>query len=173
MRFTIRRAEIADAASIARVHVASWRSTYGGIVPQAYLDSLEETVFASRWQQWLGEQKVTTLVAGDDVAVFGFISGGLNREPDPSDVYDGELYAVYLLEEYQRSGIGRAMVQALAAILRDEGRKGMMVWLLEANSAAGFYRRLGAVDVASREIEIGGARLAEIALGWLDLRALL
>jgi hypothetical protein len=38
----IRRAEPRDAAGIAHVHVASWRTTYRGIVPDSYLDALDE-----------------------------------------------------------------------------------------------------------------------------------
>jgi hypothetical protein len=41
MEFEVRRAVSGDAASIARVHVESWRSTYAGIVPEAYLRSLD------------------------------------------------------------------------------------------------------------------------------------
>lgn len=173
MRFTIRRAELSDAESIARVHVASWRTTYPGIVPQAYLDSLDEAVFAGRWRQGMSENNLPILLAEDEGGVFGFITGGPNREPEHGDRYDGELYAVYLLQRYQGGGIGRELVRRLAALLRDEGRKGMMVWLLRENPAAGFYRHLGAGDVAAREIEIGGAKLAEIALGWPNLRVLL
>ncbi len=172
MGFTIRAAKPWDAASIARVHVASWRSTYGGLVPDTHLDSLDEAAFTSRWQQWIGEEKVPILVAEDESGVFGFISGGPNRGPDSSNIYDGELYAVYLLQSHQCRGVGRALVRQLAAILRDGGYRGMLVWLLEANPAAGFYRRLGAAAVTSRAIEIGGATMAEIALGWPDLGVL-
>lgn len=169
----IRRAELQDAPHIARVHVASWRNTYAGIVPQAYLDMLDETVFTARWQEWIGEDKVPILIAEDDQGIFGFISGGPNREVALSDIYDGELYAIYLLPSHQRHGAGRALIRELAGILLDSGYRGMMVWLLEANPASRFYRRLGAVDVSSRSIEIGGAKLAEIALGWPDAGTLL
>jgi hypothetical protein len=36
----IRRASQSDARAIAEVHVASWRETYRGIVPDAFLDAL-------------------------------------------------------------------------------------------------------------------------------------
>lgn len=172
MRFTVRPATPSDALSIARVHVTSWRSTYGGIVPEAYLDSLEESAFTSRWEQWIHENKVPILAAEDDLGVFGFISGGPNREPEMNGIYGGELYAIYLLQNYQGRGVGRALVRALTAVLRDRGHRGMLVWLLEANPAAGFYRHLGAISVSSRSIEIGGAVLSEIALGWPDIDVL-
>lgn len=172
MPFTLRPARIADAPSIAHVHVASWRTTYRGIVPQSYLDSLDEAAFTSRWSQAIGENQAPALVAEQDSAIFGFVCGGPNRDPGLTARYDAELYAIYLLHSHQRQGAGRALVQALAAILRDSGHRAMLVWLLQANPAAGFYRRLGAVDASSRSIEIGGATLAEIALGWPGLNTL-
>ena len=36
----LRRANINDAAAIAKVHVDTWKSTYKGIVPDDYLSSL-------------------------------------------------------------------------------------------------------------------------------------
>ena len=36
----IRRARPVDAAAIAAVHVAAWRSTYPGILPDAFLANL-------------------------------------------------------------------------------------------------------------------------------------
>ena len=43
--FTIRCADLADAAGIAAVQVASWRTTYHGIVAQEYIDRLSVAVF--------------------------------------------------------------------------------------------------------------------------------
>lgn len=36
----IRKAAVEDAAAIAKVHVDSWRTTYKGIMPSDYLNSL-------------------------------------------------------------------------------------------------------------------------------------
>ena len=45
----VRQAEIGDAAAIARVHVASWRTTYRGLLPDEFLDSLDEGRYTERW----------------------------------------------------------------------------------------------------------------------------
>jgi hypothetical protein len=42
----IRLATVEDARGIAEAHVASWRATYPGIVPQHYIDSLKVEEFA-------------------------------------------------------------------------------------------------------------------------------
>jgi hypothetical protein len=39
-KMVIRKADIKDIPGIAKVHVDSWRTTYKGIVPETFLDSL-------------------------------------------------------------------------------------------------------------------------------------
>jgi ribosomal protein S18 acetylase RimI-like enzyme len=166
MDVTIRRGTIGDAAAIASVHVSSWRSTYAGIVPDAYLASLNVEERAQNWEKHLAAQKAIFLVAEDEAGIFGFACGGKLR--DELAGYDAELYAIYLLSERQRRGTGRSLTRSLADALRDEGFKSMVVWVLERNPAVAFYRRLGAVQIAQKTIEIGGAPLEELAFGWPD-----
>jgi hypothetical protein len=49
----------------------------------------------------------------------------------------------------------------------------MAVWALEANPAVQFYKRLGAVPLARKFINIGGKDLPDLALGWPSLDPLL
>ena len=166
----IRRAALADAASIARVHVASWRAAYAGIVSQAHLDSLDEAQFTERWQNWITtETSATFYVAEVCGALCGFASAGPIRKPIA--FYDGELYAIYLLPEMQRRGIGRALFASVAAALTSRELKHMLVWTLRDNPSTGFYKRLGG-DIVSEDVyEIGGEKLAGVAYGWADIGA--
>jgi hypothetical protein len=45
----IRRARPADAPAIARVRIDSWRSTYRGIMPDAYLDGMQVEASTALW----------------------------------------------------------------------------------------------------------------------------
>jgi ribosomal protein S18 acetylase RimI-like enzyme len=170
MEFTIRRAKIDDAGAIAHVHVESWRSTYVQIVPNAYLASLNAEARSPFWQKQIEAGLSLTFVAESESGVVGFASAGRLREVTGS--YDAELYAIYLLREFQRSGAGRALVRTVVDSLRAEGFKGMAVWVLERNPAVSFYKKLGGIQVAAKSIEIGGVSLEEVALGWPDLDAL-
>lgn len=58
----------------------------------------------------------------DGRGVVGFISGGPERTGDPA--YAGEVYAVYILGQYQRQGIGRQLVVTLVNQLLREGMTG-------------------------------------------------
>jgi L-amino acid N-acyltransferase YncA len=170
MSFHIRPATPADAASIAHIHVAGWKTTYPGIVPQAALDALNEDDRRQFWQQQLEAANFPIFVAESDPGIFGFLAGGPIRKP--IEEYDGELYAIYLLQNQQRQGAGQALLRQLAQTLQEKGHRAMLAWVLEANPAAGFYQRLGALPVTRQTIEIGGATLLEIALGWPSLEIL-
>ena len=166
---TIRPANTSDAAHIAHVHVASWQTTYAGIVPGEYLAALDETEREVDWKDWLARD-ILAYAAELDGKIVGFISGGAIREP--IEDYDAELYALYLLKSAQGQGIGTRLLQQLAIALLRTGRRSMMVWVLEQNPATHFYARTGASSLTSKNIEIGGATLVEIAYGWPDVRLL-
>ena len=165
----IRAAAGQDAGAIAHVHVESWRTTYAGIVPEAYLASLKEAEREASWQEWL-TLDVDVFVAEDDGDVVGFVSGGATREP--VEEFDAELFAIYLLRDAQRRGIGMALLRRLAGSLKARGFRSMMAWVLEDNSSGGFYSRSGGVRVASKEMEVGGVMLPVVAYRWKDLEAI-
>ena len=165
----IRSATQDDAPAIAHVHVQSWRTTYAGIVPDEYLCSLDEADRAQRWRDWM-TRDVEVLVAEVDARVIGFISGGPIREPVGN--CDAELYAIYLLECTQRSRIGTALLLHLADALSRRGFASMAVWVLDKNPSQRFYAKLGATCAASKEIEIGGLQLTEVAYTWPDIAAI-
>jgi GNAT superfamily N-acetyltransferase len=91
---------------------------------------------------------------------------------EPIAAYDAELYAIYLLQREQKKGVGKMLVRELAAALRTRDFKSLIVWVLARNLAVGFYSHLGGSQVAEQQIEIGGARLTELAFGWPSLDAL-
>jgi len=103
-----------------------------------------------------------------DAGVIGYITGGKERTGDPD--FPGEIYAVYILPQHQRNGIGRSLVNAWAKTLRQAGINAGLVWALAENiPAVEFYQRLGARPVREQMIEIGGVSLKETAFGWSDL----
>ncbi len=162
---TIRPATAADAPAIAHIHVATWQATYRGIVSHAYLASLNEADFATRWTEWLkGDPSILISVAEQGTDLIGFASGGPIRKPVPN--YDAELYAIYILPKAHRTGLGRRLVTGIADHLRNQGHTRMLVWVLRDNPAATFYQHLGAALVTEDTVEIAGSQLPELAFGW-------
>jgi len=166
----IREAKAVDAVSIGRVVVDTWHTTYTGIVPQNYLDSLSYEKVTSVWHSRIMDTNKIwpgwfIYVAEDvDGKVVGFAGGG------PSQGYDlpfsGELGFIYLLKSYQRQGTGRQLAMTVALRLKKQGHKSMLVWVFTANPCRVFYEVLGGRAVAKRVIDRYGGSLAETAYGW-------
>ncbi len=163
----VRPAVLDDAAAIARVHVASWRTTYRGLLPDDFLMSLSEEHYTERWTRVIGEGSSRVFVTEEDGEIVGFASCGRERAGENS--FAGELYAIYVLDSAQRHGHGRELVRAAASALKDLKLIDMIVWVLRENAAARrFYERLGGIYVRSQPITIGSATLEEVSYGWRD-----
>ena len=100
--------------------------------------------------------------------IVGFANAGPEREGDR--IYRGELYAIYILEEYQRIGLGRRLFSSVTRRLLADGFNSMLLWVLEDNRPAiRFYESLGgeqvdrqspSVGLTSWKCRMGGGRLA-------------
>ncbi|MFK9090879.1 N-acetyltransferase family protein [Bacillus salipaludis] len=167
----IRKAVLADAKEIAKVHVDSWRTTYAGIVPEEYLNSLS---YESREQLWKSSiPKGGVYIARNlEGQIIGFISGGKERTGKYSD-YIGELYAIYILKEYQSKGLGRFLIKPLIEELLLQNISTMLVLVLEDNSSRFFYEALGAEKIDTIEVEFAGKKVKELVYGWSDIRKVL
>jgi GNAT superfamily N-acetyltransferase len=171
LRVPIRLARIDDASGIAHVQVETWRSAYSGIIANEYLASLPKDDRTLRWTEILKETKQATFVAEVGRAeIVGFVNGGPEREG--RDDYRGELYAIYVLPQWQQHGVGRNLTEALAHWLNKSGFDTMMVRVLSLNPFRRFYESLGGKLIGKRKVTIGMQTLEEAAYGWDDIRTL-
>jgi ribosomal protein S18 acetylase RimI-like enzyme len=162
-----------DAAELARVHVQSWRETYAGILPRAALDRMSAAVHARRFRYELtgAQPGQATLIAEDVSGAVGYAAGAVLRGDGRGA--DAEVFTLYVLREAQGVGVGRALLKAQARVLRAEGAKSLMLFVLTRNERArGFYERMGGeafAEVASRG---WGEGLTETAYRWSDIARL-
>lgn len=164
----VREAKPQDAGRISRVRVDTWRTTYAGIVPDAYLNDLSYEEKERFFKQLIEEKNESFFIAekapGD---IIGFASCGPERDGDP--IYKGEMYAICVLQAYQHRGVGRQLTEAVVDRLMHNGFSSMLVWVLADNKYHRFYERLGGQKVASRKYDIGGISLDLVAYGWPDI----
>jgi ribosomal protein S18 acetylase RimI-like enzyme len=164
----VRPATLDDAAAIARVHVASWRTTYRGLLPDDFLASLSEEHYTERWTRVIGEGSSRVFVVEEAGEIVGFASCGRERAGESS--FAGELYAIYVLDSAQGHGHGGELVRAAAGALKEMKFMDMIVWVLRDNAAARrFYERLGGTYVRAQPITIGATTLEEVSYGWRNL----
>jgi len=160
----IRKATNADAEKIAYVHVKSWQSTYQGILPQNVLDNLS---YEQRAKQCANNMKNENVYVAEDSVegIVGFSTGGRERT-GKYPYYTGELYAIYILEEFQRQGVGKELLKPVLDDLRIEDVSSMLVWVLEHNPAEEFYKTLGGTYLDKMDINMAGKTYQELAYGW-------
>lgn len=174
----IRVATLDDANALAGMHVASWRETYTGLLPDKLLSSLSVEARAAVWvkimQEPVTEYSTVVYLAEHAGSIVGFGSCGAQRtESLRGKGYDGEISAIYVLREFQKRSIGRHLFSAMTSDLKRRAFNAAALWVLRDNlSARRFYERYGAEVVAEREDLRDGAVLLELAYGWLDLRDL-
>jgi GNAT superfamily N-acetyltransferase len=174
MPINIRKAVPSDSPGIARVHVASWRTSYKGLMSEEFLQNLSVERREQAWHVVLTtpEHPAFLYVAEDEGGeIIGFVSGRPERENDTR--YTGEVGAIYLLKQAQGQGTGRRLMQAAGRELVQRGHTAMLLWVLKDNIAARkFYEALGGKYLREKPIEIGNETLLEVAYGWDDLSTL-
>jgi ribosomal protein S18 acetylase RimI-like enzyme len=165
----VRPAREADAASLARVQVASWRCGYAGIVPDVLLAELTgdeaAAVWRDRWREAItnpptGRHRV--LVAVEQArarAVVGFVSAGPATDADRWPGTDGELYELRVAPGQTGHGHGSRLLHAAADTLVQDGFRTVAMWVLTADSALRrFLESAGwAADGARGELDVGAA----------------
>ncbi len=165
----IRKAMLADAKGIAKVHVDSWRTTYSGIVPDEFLQQLSYESRENMWKRGIPNGHIF-VAENEKGEIFGFACGGKERSGN-YEYYQGELYAIYILKEYQGQGLGKKLIVPVVKQLLDKNINTMLVLVLEENKSCLFYEALGARKLDKVEDEIGGKTLIEAVYGWDNLKA--
>ncbi|WP_459501219.1 N-acetyltransferase family protein [Bacillus sp. C1] len=168
MQIEIRKARKADIKGIVRVHVDSWRTTYKGIVSD---DVLDNVTYAAREKQremifqQATAQQYTYVAENADGTIIGFIDGG----PERTGKYDcdGELYAIYLLEEYQRYKVGQRLFQTLVSEFIKNDIRSILVWVISNNPSTGFYEKFSPERVDTKFLE--RLHVQETAYRWRDI----
>jgi ribosomal protein S18 acetylase RimI-like enzyme len=83
------------------------------------------------------------------------------------------VYAIYLLAEHQRRGIGRALMLSTVEHLVRDGFNTMLIWVAAENPSRGFYEALGGTQYTDKSESFGGKVIREISYRWDDLATLL
>jgi ribosomal protein S18 acetylase RimI-like enzyme len=183
---TIRRARSADAPAIGAVHVAAWRSTYPGMLPDGYLAHMSVTRQAAHYdsaiRNGLGVHVATASgldldpgpgSAGRPARVVGFVTAGPARELAAGPrLGDGEIETLYVLDDWRDRGLGRRLMRAAVTHLAAAGCRSAFVWVLRENPSRWFYERLGGRAAAQSTVRVGGTELIQTAYVWAPIEKL-
>ena len=167
-RVSIREATIADCSAVAKVHVQSWKESFAGIVPQIFLDKMSAEKRAKAFEAGFAAPFYRMYVAeAPRRGIVGFADFGAPRET--IDAYDGELYAIYLLPEFHRKGVGERLFKRGVEFLKGHGSNSMYLLALEVSPYRAFYEKMGGQLAGKKGVEIEGATYDELIYGWETL----
>jgi ribosomal protein S18 acetylase RimI-like enzyme len=158
----VRIATVEDAEGFAKVHIDTWRECYKGIVPDAYLESLDLPQRTKGWKYILSSTDQLCSVVESHQTVIGWVTCGVNRDRNESDIY--EIYGIYVLPQYWGSDAGESLFRAAIERLDDLKPRSITLWVLKENVRAQcFYKKHGfSTDGAKKVIDIGGKELEEV-----------
>jgi len=150
--FKLRRARLEDVRAIRQVATETWHVTYARtvqssnrerVLSQSYSDnSLKQAMRRADKDSWFWV--VEPSEDSPDPAIIGFAEVILREEAHP----DAELTRIYVLPQWQRYGVGRALVKAVLKTLRqlDPDLRPPRLWLsVQAHNQAAitFYEQRG------------------------------
>ena len=154
----IREATAADIDMLARLHVAAWRESYPGLLPEAEIAARTEDVRRAQWTRAFSTGRSRIWVAPD----LGFAQAGSQRDDDMRQRgYPQELYALYVLRAGHGTGIGAALFNAVRS------PRPMTALVIDGNArACRFYEKQGGRLILTRMDAVGESPTRERAYGW-------
>ena len=129
---TVRPATPEDAEAFAACHLACWREAYGGLWGADRFDGMDVARLASRRRKEIESGGADHYLVEEDGEVIAIAIAGPTRDEDPQT--DRELYAIYVRESHQGTGLADDLM--LAAI----GDGPATLWTYRDNArASAFY----------------------------------
>jgi ribosomal protein S18 acetylase RimI-like enzyme len=179
---SLRKARVADAIAIGAVHVAAWRNTYPGILPDSFLANLSVSRQAAHYDAAIrgGTGVVVATASGTDVPlasgprIIGFATAGRARHAEVAGrrLAEGEVETLYVLDDWRDRGVGRRLMRAAAGHLVEIGCNSAFLWVLRDNPSRWFYARLGGRQAAESTIQVGGSPVVQTAYVWEPIEKL-
>lgn len=167
--FVVFPAAPGDAGALGQVYVQAWRETYPGMLSQTYLDGMSAAVHARRfWRQLARPSGRDVLLAAEDRrGLVGYAAGSVGADGA------AEIHTLYLIRRAQGCGLGRRLMTDAVRVLKAQGAKSLVIWVLTDNiPARRFYERLGGRAVAQKVDKGPGGDTRQTAYAWSDLEAL-
>jgi GNAT superfamily N-acetyltransferase len=158
-RIVITDASFEDLPHLVSLDLATWRAAYEGILTE---EELNVPTYNVRERQWRREFRIQDkewfcVVVKDDSELVGFAVGRTSQYSK----FEGELHKIYLLKEYQRSGLGSTL---FGLVVRHFLRREMYSMWVHSDTRIPSGRFFEAMGGERLEPESGN-------YGWRDLEA--
>ena len=172
-KFLVRNAKPEDAYWIAFVNAHTWYTTYKWLISEKILktriDSINERT--ERTCESIENGKIYLVVEDIEInKIVWMLSYGHSRNENYPN--SGEIVAIYVLQEYQKLGIGKKLFFAWIKELIKLWYNDMIINVLEWNNAINFYKKYGGIVVGERYDQFGKEMLKEFVLFFEDIKSI-
>lgn len=169
-----RLARKADAGAIATLHAESWRRSYRGMLPDAFLDREVFEDRATLWHKRFSEPdeqlETFTILAEQGGELVGFSHSIADEDPEWGTLLDN----LHVRHDVKRLGVGTRLVAETAAWLEARpSASPLYLWVLEDNAPAiRFYDSLGGEMAGRGTSPEGGGSAPSLRYWWPELSRL-
>ena len=104
-----------------------WRQTYKNIIDQEFLDNISVERRKLGRANWFSQPNKFSIIALYQGKIIGFCDFGESSHPEFAQ---GEIYALYILSEYHRCGIGSKLISQAILLLKQQKLEPIIVLAL-------------------------------------------
>lgn len=157
---SIRRARAGDEEALALVGQATFLETFSGVLDgTAIVEHCRQAHSIAQYGRWLDDPGYAVWLAEvtPGNAPIGYLVLAPPDLPLADAPRDLELKRIYLLGRYQGTGTGKGLLARAMDHARSTGAARLLLGVYAGNdSAIGFYRRQGFVNLTTRKFKVGG-----------------
>lgn len=138
----IRKATLGDIPALGKLLTTVWQATYRGIFPESFLDHLEDEKWHNGLAQSIEKNAALYLAESAEGRVVAMVAFG---EARLAEFGQAEIYSINVLPEFQRQGVGVALLEfALAELQQAEA---VYLHVVKQNvTAQAFYAKHGFIN---------------------------
>jgi len=153
----ISQATITDIPLIQEIAHKTWPNTYGSILSQEQLDYMLDLMYS--YASLLEQLKTKPLffLAQEEDSFLGFTSCENNYLNNKVT----RIHKIYILPEAQGKGVGKALVDKVVALAKENQSNIISLNVNKFNKAVSFYKKVGFKIVAEEDLDIGDGYLME------------
>lgn len=157
-----RNLTIDDVAELAQIHVMTWNETYspGGNGPSVQLRE-------NQWRDKFNKKDESWFAIGVENIREEMIGFAVGKRYTHNEEYKGELDKIYLLQTYQRMGIGTKLLKECVRRFRQMGINSIVLFGIPQNPSCYFHEAMGGERLYSKKGEF------HAGYGWKDISIIL
>ena len=140
----LRRATVADAETVGRIHVESWNVAYRGIMPDDVIARTDLAYRTALWKERIADAAWPVFLLEVDGTAVAFCQMIPTKDADDDPARVGHITSLHVLPQLRGHGYGRALLDRVLDEFRRRGFMAVTLWVLEENrSARQFYEKCG------------------------------